>query len=61
MSFLRRMFSRPYRRARAAEGAGDYRRAAALYVEAELPEEAANALLKLLEEPPDPGIAHETE
>jgi pSer/pThr/pTyr-binding forkhead associated (FHA) protein len=39
------MFSRPYRRARAAEGAGDYRRAAALYVEAELPEEAANALL----------------
>ncbi len=45
MSFLRRMFSRPYRQARAAEGAGDYRRAAALYVEAELPEEAANALL----------------
>jgi pSer/pThr/pTyr-binding forkhead associated (FHA) protein len=39
------MFSRPYRRARAAEGVGDYRRAAALYVEAELPEDAANALL----------------
>jgi len=45
MSLFRRMFSRPYRRARAAEGAGDYRRAAALYVEADLPEDAANALL----------------
>jgi tetratricopeptide (TPR) repeat protein len=39
------MFNRPYRLARAAEGAGDYRKAAALYVEAELPEDAANALL----------------
>lgn len=45
MSFFRRMFSRPYRRARAAEGAGDYRQAAIHYVEADLPEDAANALL----------------
>lgn len=45
MSFWRRVFDVTYRRARAAEGAGDYRRAAALYAEADLPEEAANALL----------------
>ncbi len=45
MSFFRRMFSRPYRKARAAEGAGDYRKAAVHYVEADLPEDAANALL----------------
>ena len=45
VSLLRRIFNGPYRRARAAEGAGDYRRAAALYAEADLPEEAANALL----------------
>jgi tetratricopeptide (TPR) repeat protein len=42
---LRRLFDRAFRRARAAEAAGDYRRAAALYAEADLPEEAANALL----------------
>lgn len=45
VSFWRRIFDPPYRRARAAEGAGDYRRAAALYAEAEMPEDAANALL----------------
>jgi tetratricopeptide (TPR) repeat protein len=39
------MFDSRYRKARAAEGAGDYRRAAALYAEAEMVEEAANALL----------------
>ncbi|MEM9195476.1 MAG: FHA domain-containing protein [Myxococcota bacterium] len=39
------MFNRPYRLARQAEGAGKYREAATLYVEAELYEEAANALL----------------
>jgi len=42
---LKRLFNPAYRRARAAEGAGDYRAAAALYVEANAPEEAANALL----------------
>lgn len=45
MDLLRRLFNGPYRRARAAEGAGDYRAAAALYAEAGAPEEAANALL----------------
>src|SRR5687768_1667116 len=45
MDLLRRLFRGPYRRARAAEGAGDYRAAAALYAEAGAPEEAANALL----------------
>jgi pSer/pThr/pTyr-binding forkhead associated (FHA) protein len=47
MSVFRRIFNRPYREARAAEGLGDYRRAAALYAEADLPEDAANALLFL--------------
>jgi len=45
MGVLRRIFNRPFRQARAAEGAGDYRRAAVLYAQAEAPEEAANALL----------------
>ncbi len=45
VSFWRRVFDVTYRRARAAEGAGDYRRAASLYAEADLPEDAANALL----------------
>ncbi|MCB9622684.1 MAG: FHA domain-containing protein [Sandaracinus sp.] len=45
MSWLRRTFSGAYRRARRAEGKGEYREAAALYVEADAPEEAANALL----------------
>ena len=47
VSLFRRLFNGLYRRARAAEGAGDYRRAAVLYAEADLPEEAANALLFL--------------
>lgn len=45
MSWLRRTFSTPYRRARRAEGRGEYREAASLYAEADAPEEAANALL----------------
>lgn len=45
MSFVRRLFSRAYRRARRAEGKGDYREAAALYAEAGANEAAANALL----------------
>ena len=42
---LRRMLSRAYRRARAAEGAGDYRGAATLYAEVGATDEAARALL----------------
>ncbi len=45
MSWFRRTFSSAYRRARRAEGRGEYREAAALYAEADAPEEAANALL----------------
>ncbi|MBJ71694.1 MAG: hypothetical protein CMN31_10195 [Sandaracinus sp.] len=45
MSLMRRLFSSAYRRARRAEGRGEYREAAALYAEADAPEEAANALL----------------
>ncbi len=40
-----RIFDGAYRRARRAEGRGDYRAAAALYAEADLPDEAASALL----------------
>lgn len=47
MSLLRRLFNPAFRRARAAEADGDYRRAARLYVEADAPGEAANALLLL--------------
>jgi len=42
---MRRLFSSTYRKARRAEGRGEYRDAAALYAEADMPEEAANALL----------------
>lgn len=45
VSWLRRTFSSAYRRARRAEGRGEYREAAALYAEADAPEDAANALL----------------
>ncbi len=45
MSALRRFWSSAYRRARRAEGIGEYRRAASLYAEADAPIEAANALL----------------
>jgi len=45
VSWLRRTFSSAYRRARRAEGRGEYREAAALYAEADASEEAANALL----------------
>lgn len=49
MSWLRRMFDDRYRRARAAEGAGQWRRAAALWAEAEEPTRAADALIHLAE------------
>ncbi|MEM9070371.1 MAG: FHA domain-containing protein, partial [Myxococcota bacterium] len=42
---MRRLLSGAYRRARRAEGRGDYREAAALYAEADMPDEAAKALL----------------
>lgn len=42
---MRRLFSTAFRRARRAEGRGDYREAAAFYAEADAPEEAAKALL----------------
>ena len=42
---MRRLFSSAYRKARRAEGKGDYREAAALYAELDMPEEAAKALL----------------
>ncbi|MEM1415743.1 MAG: FHA domain-containing protein [Myxococcota bacterium] len=45
MSLVRRLFSSTYRQARRAEGEGRFRDAAALYAEADLPEEAAKALL----------------
>lgn len=47
MSWLKRMFDGRYRRARAAEGAGQWRRAAALWAEADEPRRAADALLHL--------------
>lgn len=49
MGVLRRMFSGALRRARAAEAGGDYRKAAALYVEAEAMEQAADALVHAAE------------
>lgn len=45
MSLVRRLFSSTYRKARRAEGKGDYREAAALYAELDMPEDAAKALL----------------
>lgn len=42
---MRRLFSSAYRKARRAEGKGNYREAAALYAELDMPEEAAKALL----------------
>jgi tetratricopeptide (TPR) repeat protein len=47
VSVWRLLFNGAYRRARQAEGSGEYRRAAALYAEADAPDEAANALLFL--------------
>lgn len=47
MSLFRRIFGSSFRRARRAEGRGDYRDAAAHYVDAELPEDAARCLLLL--------------
>jgi hypothetical protein len=49
MSWLKRMFDDRYRRARAAEGAGQWRKAAALWAEAGEPGLAADALLHLAE------------
>lgn len=49
MSWLKRMFDSRHRRARAAEGAGQWRRAAALWAEAGEPMLAAEALLHLAE------------
>lgn len=49
MSWLKRMFDGRHRRARAAEGAGQWRRAAALWAEAGEPILAAEALLHLAE------------
>lgn len=45
VSLFRRIFDSAYRRARRAEGKGEYREAAALYVEADMPDEAAHAFL----------------
>ncbi|MCB9658711.1 MAG: FHA domain-containing protein [Sandaracinaceae bacterium] len=45
MSFLRRVFDATYRRARRAEGRGEYREAAELYAEAGADEEAGEAWL----------------
>lgn len=47
MSLFRRIFGGSFREARRAEGRGDYREAAAQYVDAELPEDAARCLLLL--------------
>ncbi|MEM9865918.1 MAG: hypothetical protein AAF938_30215, partial [Myxococcota bacterium] len=44
---LRRLLDGTYRRAKRAEGKGEYRAAAAAYVEADLPEHAARMLLVL--------------
>lgn len=56
MSWLKRMFDgldSRHRKARAAEGAGDWRRAASIWAEADEPERAAEALLHLAEREPD--------
>ncbi|MEO0321973.1 MAG: FHA domain-containing protein [Myxococcota bacterium] len=45
MSLVRRLFSSSYRQARRAEAEGRFRDAAALYAEADLPEDAAKAFL----------------
>ncbi len=45
MSVVRRLFSSTYRQARKAEAEGRFRDAAALYAEADLPEDAAKAFL----------------
>lgn len=49
MSWLKRIFDGRHRRARAAEGAGQWRRAAAIWAEADEPERAAEALIHLAE------------
>jgi pSer/pThr/pTyr-binding forkhead associated (FHA) protein len=49
MSWLKRMFDSRYRQARAAEGAGEWRRAAALWAEAGEPLLASEALVHLAE------------
>lgn len=49
MSWLKRMFDGRHRRARAAEGAGEWRRASALWAEAGEPLLAAEALVHLAE------------
>jgi pSer/pThr/pTyr-binding forkhead associated (FHA) protein len=49
MSWLKRIFDSRHRRARAAEGAGQWRRAAALWAEADEPERVAAALMHLAE------------
>lgn len=49
MSWLKRILDRRHRRARAAEGAGEWRRAAALWAEAGEPLLAADALIHLAE------------
>lgn len=49
MSWLKRIFDNRHRRARAAEGAGQWRRAAALWAEVGEPERAAEALIHLAE------------
>jgi len=49
MSWLKRIFDNRHRRARRAEGAGQWRRAAALWAEAGEPDRAAEALIHLAE------------
>ncbi len=49
MSWLKRIFDSRHRRARAAEGAGQWRRAASLWAEAGEPDRAADALIHLAE------------
>ncbi|MCB9591501.1 MAG: FHA domain-containing protein [Sandaracinaceae bacterium] len=49
MSWLKRIFDNRHRRARAAEGAGQWRRAASIWAEAGEPERAAEALIHLAE------------
>lgn len=53
MSWLKRIFDGRHRRALAAEGAGQWRRAAALWAEAEEPIRAAEALLHLADRSKD--------
>lgn len=47
MSLFRRLFDTAFRRAKRAEGAGEYRKAASGYAEADMPAEAARVLLVL--------------